>query len=347
MKRVVVTGGAGFVGAHFVPLLLDAYPDVEVRVVDILRPTANPELISGWPRAELLRIDIRDGEALHAALDGCCAVVNLAAETFVDLSIDAPALFADVNVLGVVTLLNAARKAGVARFLHVSTDEVWGEVLGGVVDEATAYRPRNPYSASKAAGDHFVAAYGATYGISASIVHFTNLYGPYQYPEKLIPKGITRLRAGLSIELYGEGQQIRSWLHVEDAARGLLAALRVGSPGDAYIVGSCEETTNLDIAECLCRLAGRDPAVSISFVADRPGHDFRYAVSIERARRDLDWAPRYELESGLRDTFAWYTRNDTWLKSRAHAARLRRGLVSADGTSERLRSLGGEDDEAS
>lgn len=327
--RVVVTGGIGFVGTHFLARLAHAFPDSRIGVIDRIGPTSNPEILETAPlreRVDFFEIDIRDAEGVDRACEGADVLVHLAAETFVDRSLDAPGVFADVNVMGTLNLLRAARRHAIKRFVHVSTDEVFGHLESdGRFDEESPYLPRNPYSASKAASDHFVRAFGATWGLDFVMVHFTNLYGPYQYPEKLIPKAIARLKLGLPIQIYGDGSHVRGWLHVEDAADGLVQAMSRGASGASYIVGSQEECSNLDLARALLEIAGVDPARGISFVADRPGHDFRYAVDCSKARAELRWKPTRDLREGLRQTYAWYRASETWLASRMGDADRRRG----------------------
>lgn len=331
--KYVITGGAGFVGAHLLQIL-EQQETHEVHVIDNLGPTSNPELFHSARRpgtaARLYQADINDLESVESIVRGADVLIHLAAESYVDRSIDEPALFSTVNVQGTINILTAARRQRVGRFLHVSTDEVWGHLPGtGRFQEEARYAPRNPYAASKAAADHFVNAWGATWGLDYIIVHFTNLFGPYQYPEKLIPRAIARLRSGKPVELYGTGHQVRSWLPVADAARGLLRALKAGRPQRSYIIGSEEEWTNLELVRTLIKMLGMGEVGLVEFVRDRPGHDVRYAVDCSRARRELGWAPQQSLEDGLRDTLAWYRSNSRWLSSRTASIGTRLGLAES------------------
>jgi dTDP-glucose 4,6-dehydratase len=304
----------------------------EIHVIDNLGPTSNPEFFGNDgqlpPGVTLHRTDINDLAAVESIVDEADAVIHLAAESYVDRSIDDPVLFSRVNVEGTVNLLTAARRRRVGRFVHVSTDEVWGHLQrAGRFHEEARYAPRNPYAASKAAADHFVRVWGATWGLDYVIVHFTNLFGPYQFPEKLIPRAIARLGSGRPVELYGDGRQVRSWLSVTDAARGLLRALEAGRSQRSYIIGSEEEWTNLDLIRVLIELLGGSDADMIQFVTDRPGHDLRYAVDCSRARRELGWAPQQSLHDGLRETVAWYRHNRRWVSSRMAEIGTRLGLA--------------------
>lgn len=304
--RILVTGGCGFIGSHFVRRLV-AGGD-EVVVLDKLTYSGRRENLDGV-ECELHVGDIADPEAVERAAVGCEAIVNFAAETHVDRSILEAGDFISTDVYGTHVLLERAREAGL-RFLQVSTDEVYGDVPPGVSStEADPLRPSSPYSASKAGGDLQVLAYVRTYGLNASITRGANTYGPYQYPEKLVPLFITNAVDGLPLPVYGDGLQRREWLHAEDHCAAVEIVLREGVPGGVYNVGG-EERENLDVIERIVDLTGADPAL-VRHVDDRPGHDRRYSVDSTRVRA-LGWEPRHELEAGLAETVGWYRENRAW-----------------------------------
>jgi dTDP-glucose 4,6-dehydratase len=304
--RILVTGGCGFIGSHFVRRLV-AGGD-EVVVLDKLTYSGRRENLDGV-ECELHVGDIADPEAVERAATGCEAIVNFAAETHVDRSILEAGDFISTDVYGTHVLLERAREAGL-RFLQVSTDEVYGDVPPGVSStEADPLRPSSPYSASKAGGDLQVLAYVRTYGLNASITRGANTYGPYQYPEKLVPLFVTNAVDGLPLPVYGDGLQRREWLHAEDHCAAVELVLREGEPGGVYNVGG-EERENLDVIERIVDLTGADPAL-VRHVDDRPGHDRRYSVDSARVRA-LGWQPRRELEAGLAETVAWYRENRAW-----------------------------------
>jgi dTDP-glucose 4,6-dehydratase len=304
--RILVTGGCGFIGSHFVRRLV-ARGD-EVVVLDKLTYSGRRENLDAV-ECELHVGDIADPEAVERAAAGCEAIVNLAAETHVDRSILEAGDFISTDVYGTHVLLERAREAGL-RFLQVSTDEVYGDVPPGVSStEADPLRPSSPYSASKAGGDLQVLAYVRTYGLNASITRGANTYGPYQYPEKLVPLFVTNAVDGLPLPVYGDGLQRREWLHAEDHCAAVELVLREGEPGGVYNVGG-EERENLDVIERIVELTGADPAL-VRHVDDRPGHDRRYSVDSARVRA-LGWEPRRELEAGLAETVGWYRENRAW-----------------------------------
>ena len=345
MKTILVTGVAGFIGTNFVRLALE---ETKNRVVVADKLTYAGSLLGlrdleGNPRFVFVRADIADGLALEAIFreQRPSAVVYLAAETHVDRSIDDPAPFVQTNVVGTFRLLEAARAyvAGLDggarsgfRFLHVSTDEVYGS-LGpeGAFSETDAYAPNSPYAASKAAADHLVRAYHVTYGLPAIITNSSNNYGPYQFPEKLIPLALLNAVEGRPIPIYGDGGNVRDWLHVTDHCRGILRVLKRGSVGAKYNMGGGNEHTNLHVIDRLCAVlerilpASRNPALAArgvpsycalkTFVEDRPGHDRRYALDATRIRRDLGWAPVHDLDTGLDYTVRWYLENRTWCEA--------------------------------
>ncbi len=305
--RVLVTGGAGFIGSHFVRRLVAAGD--EVVVLDKLTYAGNPANLSGLD-VRLAVGDIADPEAVASAAEGCEAVVNFAAETHVDRSILGPKEFVHTDVLGTMTLLEWARETG-ARFVQVSTDEVYGDLeAGGRAVEVDPLRPSSPYSAAKAGGDLQVLAYVRTYGVDASITRGANTYGPNQYPEKLIPLFVTNALDGLPLPVYGDGKQVREWLHAEDHCAGVELVLREGRPGEIYNIGG-EDHENLEVTHRILELTGADP-VLIRYVEDRAGHDRRYAVD-DAKLRSLGWAPEHSFgEGGLPATVDWYRANRGW-----------------------------------
>ena len=333
LERVLVTGGAGFIGSCVVRRLVAA--GKQVVTLDLLTYAGHVESLGpalDAPNHTLERADVRDARAVRRILSEARpdAVIHLAAESHVDRSIDSPMDFVTTNVQGTVTLLQAAteywdrlpvREKADFRLLHVSTDEVYGSLGStGVFTDATPYRPNSPYSASKAASDHFARAWYRTYGLPVTISHSSNNYGPYQMPEKLIPVVILAALEGRPIPVYGDGRHVRDWLFVEDHARALELIVRGGEPGQVYNVGADAGTTNIDLVRALCGWMDqivpdspcRPHADLIEFVADRPGHDRRYAVDSGRVRRELGWRPTLDLHEGLGHTVRWYLENRWW-----------------------------------
>jgi dTDP-glucose 4,6-dehydratase len=332
--KVLITGGAGFVGSALVRHML-ATSDWDVVNLDKLTYACNPETLTVFAenaRHKFVRGDICDAEKVRGLIAGeePDAILHLAAETHVDRSIDAPAAFVQTNIIGTHVLLENAlsywrslprARREAFRFLHVSTDEVYGSLgTHGAFDENSPHRPNSPYAASKAASDHLVRAWHMTYGLPTLTVHASNNYGPYQFPEKLIPLMIMRALSGETLPVYGKGENVRSWLHVEDHARALTEVLRKGRPGESYDVGSDCEMKNIDLVRMLCGLLDETQPAGparpherlITFVPDRPGHDLRYAVSSAKIRNETGWAPRETMESGLRKTLRWYLDNRSW-----------------------------------
>ena len=333
MERILVTGGAGFIGSCVVRRMVAA--GKHVVNVDVLTYAGHVESLGDALEAAnhaLERTDIRDRDAVRAVFSKARpdAVVHLAAESHVDRSIDSPMDFVTTNVEGTVTLLQAATEywnglpsedKDAFRFLHVSTDEVYGSLGStGVFTETTPYRPNSPYSASKAAADHFARAWHRTYGLPVLVCHSSNNYGPFQMPEKLVPVVILAALEGRPIPVYGDGRHVRDWLFVEDHARALELLAGAGEPGRVYNVGANAETANLDLVRAICawmdELAPDSPfrphADLIAFVADRPGHDRRYAIDSSRVRRELGWQPTVDLHEGLGRTVRWYLENRWW-----------------------------------
>jgi dTDP-glucose 4,6-dehydratase len=328
METLLVTGGAGFIGCNFVRLAL-AETRARVVILDKLTYAGSLENLAdvlGDPRLTFVQGDIVDRVEVRRvfAEHKPDAVVNFAAESHVDRSIEDASAFIETNIVGAFVLLEAARRnvTDNFRFLHVSTDEVYGS-LGptGAFSETTPYAPNSPYAASKASADHLVRAYHETYGLPALITNCSNNYGPYQFPEKLIPLMILNALEGKNLPIYGDGGNVRDWIYVEDHCRGVLAALQKGRPGEKYNLGGRSERTNVQIVDALCEIleAERPAARSYkelkTFVADRPGHDRRYAIDDEKARTELGWEPRQSFESGLRATVRWYLQNRAWCEA--------------------------------
>ncbi len=339
----IVTGGAGFIGCNFVRLALGETA-ATIVVVDKLTYAgnlANLAEVEDHPRCAFVQADIADAPAMRRlfAEHRPRVVVNFAAETHVDRSIDGPGAFVHTNIVGTYELLEAARaylgSAGAERresfrFLHISTDEVYGS-LGptGAFTEETAYAPNSPYSASKAAADHLVRAYGETFRLPVLLTNCSNNYGPYQFPEKLIPLMVLNAVQGKPLPIYGDGGNVRDWLYVEDHCRGLLRVLEAGAPGERYNLGGGAERTNLEIVSALCDLLEREAPAAANralaarglssyhqlrtFVADRPGHDRRYAIDASKIERQLGWRPAHDFEAGLAATVRWYLANRDWV----------------------------------
>ncbi|HEY0959876.1 MAG TPA: dTDP-glucose 4,6-dehydratase [Novosphingobium sp.] len=333
-RRIIVTGGAGFIGSAVTRHLISDL-DAEVLVIDKLTYAGNLASlapVAAKPGFHFLQADICDGEAMTRAIAGFRpdAIMHLAAESHVDRSIDGPAAFIETNVVGTFRMLDATTAywknldtaaRGAFRFHHISTDEVFG-ALGdeGKFTDDTAYDPRSPYSASKAGSDHLVRAWYHTHGLPVLVTNCSNNYGPYHFPEKLIPLMILKGLAGAKLPVYGDGSNVRDWLHVEDHARALAMVVRQGKPGETYLIGGEAEKTNLHVVETICDLLDRhapnqDGASrrgQISFVTDRPGHDYRYAIDANKIRRELGWTPNESFESGMEATVRWYLDNRRW-----------------------------------
>ncbi|HZV77304.1 MAG TPA: dTDP-glucose 4,6-dehydratase [Candidatus Babeliales bacterium] len=313
--RWLVTGGLGFIGSHFIRLALQELPRLEVVNVDAITYAGNPENlrdVEGNRRYRFVKADICDPAAVRAALQGGAdAIVNFAAETHVDRSIVDPGAFLRTDALGTYVLLEALREFEVPRYLQVSTDEVYGNVTQGESREGDALRPRSPYAASKAAADLLVLSYNTTYGAPVTITRGSNTYGPYQYPEKIIPLFVTNLIDDRPVPVYGDGLQIRDWIHVEDHARAILHVLRHGAVAEVYNVSAQMPRNNLELTRMLLRRCGRSEETHVMHVADRPGHDRRYAVDSGKLRA-LGWSPRVAFETGLAQTVDWYRTNEAW-----------------------------------
>ncbi|HEX8805816.1 MAG TPA: dTDP-glucose 4,6-dehydratase [Candidatus Aquilonibacter sp.] len=313
--RWLITGGLGFIGSNFVRIALRERPDLRVINLDAMTYAGNPANlrdIESDVRYHFVHGDICDPVAVREAIGaGVDAIVNFAAETHVDRSILDPEQFLRTDILGTHVLLESVRERSIPRYLQVSTDEVYGHVAEGESTESDPLRPRSPYSASKAGGDMQVLAYYTTFGTPVLITRGSNTYGPYQYPEKLVPLFITNLLDDEQVPVYGDGLQIRDWLHVEDHARGIMHVLEHGEVGNVYNIGGGNPHTNIEITSRLVGGCSRSMETHVRHVADREGHDRRYAVNCAKAR-SLGWTPRIGFEDGLDDTIAWYKANETW-----------------------------------
>src|SRR5947208_585186 len=326
--RVLVTGGAGFIGSHYVRQVLGgAYPavrDAEVVVLDKLTYAgneANLAPVADDPRLRFVRGDICDTSLVADVMRGVDLVVHFAAESHVDRSILGAADFVLTNVLGTQNLLQAALEAGVGKFVHVSTDEVYGSIEEGSWPEEHPLLPNSPYSASKASSDLIARSFYRTYGLPVCITRCSNNYGPYQFPEKVIPLFVTNLLDGLKVPLYGDGLNVRDWLHVEDHCRGIQLVLQRGKPGEVYNIGGGVELTNRELTERLLEACGRDWDSYVDYVEDRKGHDRRYSLSDDKIRRELGYAPHVDFVEGLAATVQWYRDNESWwrpLKEKTH-----------------------------
>ncbi len=313
MKKVLVTGGAGFIGSCFARRLRREQPEVEIAVLDLLTYAgnlANLKMFEGDPRFRFIRGDIADPVAVADAMAGCDTVLNFAAETHVDRSLLSAGHFFDTDVKGVFVLLEEARRTGIKRFIQISTDEVYGQILSGEFTENDALNPRNPYSAAKCGGDRLAYSFWASYGTPVIVTRASNNYGPYHYPEKVIPLFITNAIDDKPLPLYGDGKNVRDWLHVEDHAAALLFLLEHGTPGETYNIGGGNEIENADLTRRILSLL-KKPESLIRWVTDRPGHDRRYALCTKKLR-SLGWEPKYVFEDGLEETVSWYLENEWW-----------------------------------
>lgn len=319
MQTMLVTGGAGFIGANFVRLICQARPDTRVTVLDKLTYAGNRANLAGLD-IDLVEGDIADPATVEPLVAAADVVVHFAAESHNDNSLRDPSPFIHTNLVGTFTLLEACRKHD-TRFHHVSTDEVFGDLEIGAdtkFTEDTAYAPSSPYSATKAGSDHLVRAWVRSFGLRATISNCSNNYGPYQHIEKFIPRQITNILSGHSPKLYGTGEQVRDWIHVDDHNEAVLAILERGRIGETYNIGADQEDiNNKQVIELICEIMGhtRNGRALYEHVADRPGHDQRYAMDAAKLRRELGWTPRFtDIRAGLEDTIAWYRENEGWWK---------------------------------
>ncbi len=318
MSEVLVTGGCGFIGSNFIRHLLESRRDMKVTNLDALTYAgnlANLADLSEDPRYRFLHGDITDRDLVRTAMRGMDAVFNFAAESHVDRSIHDSGPFVRTNVLGTQVLLDAVRECNIPRYVQISTDEVYGS-LGptGYFTEETPLAPSSPYSASKAAADLLVRSYVHTFGLPAIVTRCSNNYGPYQFPEKLLPLFITNLLHDQPVPIYGDGQNVRDWIHVRDHCEAIELAWREGKPGEVYNVGGRCERTNLQITHTLLDLLDK-PKTLIRFVKDRPGHDRRYAIDCSKIERELGWRPRVSFEEGLKETIHWYQEHSDWINN--------------------------------
>ena len=311
--KLLVTGGLGFIGSNFIRYMLNRHRGVEIVNVDKLSYGSNPDNLKDVECGayRFVKGDIADLSLMRRLVGDVDAVINLAAETHVDRSIADPIPFLRSNVEGVLNILEALRMVGDVRLIHVSTDEVYGDISSGSFKEDDRLKPSSPYSASKASADMFCMAYHRTYGLDIRILRPTNNFGPYQHPEKLIPKTIIRAMLGLKVPIYGSGRNVRDWLYVLDACEAIDLVLEKGEPGEVYNVSSGNELENVEVVKMVLKILGRDESL-IEFVEDRPGHDVRYSLDSSKIRGKLGWRPRHSFEEALRETVNWYVENEWW-----------------------------------
>jgi dTDP-glucose 4,6-dehydratase len=316
MSKILVTGGAGFIGSNFVKYMLDKYSDYEIINLDALTYCGNLENlkdIEDMDNYTFVKGDIRDKELVDDLVSKVDYVINFAAESHVDRSIEDPEIFIKSNVLGTQVLLNAAKNLGVEKYIQISTDEVYG-TLGetGYFSETTPLQPNSPYSASKAGGDLITRAYFETFDLPVNITRCSNNYGPYQFPEKLIPLMISNALEDKKLPIYGDGKNIRDWLHVYDHCQAIDLVLHEGKLGEVYNIGGHNERQNIQIVKLILEALGKDESL-IEFVADRLGHDRRYAIDADKIRNELGWKPKYTFETGIKETIQWYLDNQDWM----------------------------------
>ncbi len=315
--KILVTGGLGFIGSNFCRYIISKHPAYEVTNIDKVGIGANPanlKDLENEKRYKFIKGDIRDSEPINKIIKQVDAVVNIAAETHVDRSIADPRFFIQNNTIGTFTLLEAIRKHNdKVKLIQVSTDEIYGEIREGSFKENDVPKPSNPYSASKAAADMFVIAYHKTYGLNLAITRCTNNYGPYQIPEKLIPKTIIRALKNLSVPIYGTGENVRDWIHVQDHCEAVDLVLRKGESGEIYNISAENEIPNIEIVRKILATLHK-PEDSITFVEDRPGHDIRYSLNSSKIRSKLGWKPKFSFEKALETTINWYVNNEWWWK---------------------------------
>lgn len=323
--KLLVTGGAGFIGSNFIHYWLKQHPDDDIINLDKLTYAGcleNLKVIEDNPHYAFIKGDICDSKIVDQAMTGVDTVVAFAAETHVDRSITAPAVFVMTNVVGTQVLLDSALKHQVKRFHHISSDEVFGSLELNSQEkfsETTPFKPNSPYSASKAASDHLVRAYHQTYGLPITITNTSNNYGPFQFPEKLIPLAVTNLFEGKKVPVYGDGLNVRDWLYVADHCRGIDLVLQKGRIGETYCIGGLtDDISNLEIVKKIIKIMGK-PEDSIEFVTDRPGHDRRYALDWTKAKNELGYQPEHDFNTYLAQTIDWYKNNRSWWQKIKHA----------------------------
>ena len=315
MTKILVTGGAGFIGSNFVRYMVNKYSEYEIINLDNLTYCGNLENLKDIENKDnysFVKGDIRDKNIVDDLVKQCDYVINFAAETHVDRSIEGPEIFIKSNVLGTQVLLNAAKEHGVEKYIQISTDEVYG-TLGkeGYFTENTPLQPNSPYSASKAGGDLITRAYGQTYGLPINITRCSNNYGPYQFPEKLIPLMISNALEDKKLPVYGDGKNIRDWLHVYDHCQAIDLVMHEGALGGVYNIGGNNEKQNIEIVKLILDTLNKDESL-IEFVTDRLGHDRRYAIDSTKIKNDLGWSPKYTFDVGIKETIQWYLNNQDW-----------------------------------
>ncbi len=313
--KILITGGAGFMGSNMIHYLLRQYQDVQIVNLDLLTYAGNLESltdIADDPRYQFVKGDIADPRVLDQVVPGVDLIINYAAETHVDRSILDARAFVQTNVNGVHELLEAVRRHGTPRFVHISTDEVFGAVMEGESTEQSKFEPRSPYAASKAAGDHLCHAYAVTYDVPVIVTHSVNYYGPHQFPEKLIPLFTMNLLEGKKVPVYGDGMQVREWIFTEDHCRAIDLIAQKGRLGEVYNIGTGYRVPNIEITKKLFVLTGRDES-AIDYVADRRGHDRRYALNADKLRTELGWEPQIAFDHGLAKTVEWYQTCGEWV----------------------------------
>ncbi len=319
--KVLVTGGAGFIGSNFVHYLMKKHPDIEVTVLDKLTYAGREENLQDvLSKIRFIKGDIAKKEDVMKAAKDCEYIVNFAAETHVDRSIVEAGTFVLTDVLGTYNLLETARRLDITKFEQISTDEVYGHIKEGSFREEDKLNPRNPYSASKAGAELLCRSYFETYGLPVVVTRSSNNYGPYQHPEKLIPKTIIYALENKPIPVYGTGENVRDWIYVEDNCEAIDAVLHKGTEGEAYNIGAQQEMKNIDAVKIILKLSNRSENL-ISFVKDRPGHDVRYSLNIEKIRK-LGWKPKTKFNDGIKNTVEWYQQNESWWKPVAEKERL-------------------------
>jgi len=314
--KILITGGAGFMGSNFIRYILKKYPSYEIVNLDKLTYAGNLENLRDIEKNQrygFIKGDIADSKDVERAIRGVDALINYAAETHVDRSIIAPDAFIKTDVLGTFVLLEAAKKHQIKRFIQISTDEVFGAIEKGTTSEEASFKPRSPYSASKAGADHLAYAYFTTYNLPVIITHACNFFGPYQYPEKLIPRFITNLMEGKKVPVYGKGNQIREWIFTEDHCSAIDTILHKGKDGEIYNIGTGYRKTNLEITKKIIKILHKNEK-EIEYVKNRPGHDVRYALNSNKIQKALDWKPKHGFDQALKETILWYQNNKWWWK---------------------------------
>ena len=313
--KILVTGGAGFIGSNYIRMMFNRYPDIEIINLDKLTYAGNPDNLRDIsnPAYTFIKADICDPDAVSKAMEGVDAVVHFAAESHVDRSIKDSSIFVTTNVLGTNTLLSCALESDIDKFIHVSTDEVYGSIDEGSFKETDQLDPSSPYSSSKAGSDLLAMSYHTTYGLPVSITRCTNNFGPYQYPEKLIPLFITNLMEGKKVPVYGAGLNVRDWIYVDDHCSGIDFVLNHGYSGEIYNIGGGSELTNLEITHRILKMLDKDDSM-IRYVEDRKGHDLRYSLDCTKLK-NMGWKPEFDFDEALRNTVSWYMENEWWWQS--------------------------------